>query len=458
MAKKDFESNELFSAARQRLKLSRSGLAETANCEPVMRTCDHEPMNENFIGRIEQGRIGGGMRPERLTALCAVLNVADPAEIGLIDERRLPTRSGPARRRKPRGIASAQVYSNAPLAADPSPASRAAGVGEVPVGLAAAEKVRLRVESALGDSDVAPESLDEWEGIVAQHARATRYRPPAALFAELLVDADDAQQLLYRRHTAHSLRRATRITAQMAGLLSLTLLKLNEFAAARQWGRTARIAAAGCGDPATSAWVWAQEAHRYFYAGDWRAALDAAERSQEQADAGGVGPVLASALEARARAAVGDSAGMRMALGRAEDQLAALDPAETAESALGYDEAQLCFHAGNAFTHLGDSESARAAQERALELYPAANYLDRTLIHLDQAACLIQDGDVRNGNRHVVKVLSALPTQQLDRLVIGRAEAIVGSTPPAHAAVSSAVREAHEFLAMIKSTGAELSQ
>ncbi|GLZ00760.1 hypothetical protein [Actinoplanes sp. NBRC 103695] len=457
MAKTDFESNELFSDTRQRLKLSRSELAEAANCEPVMRTCDHTLMTENFIGRIEQGRIGGGICPERLTALCAVLNVADPADIGLVAERRRPTRSGPARRRKPRIVAPRQDYGDAPSAADLSRPSRAAGDDEAPTVLAAAEEIRLRVESALGDSDVAPESLDDWEGVVARHARATRYRPPAVLCADLLVDADDAQQLLYRRHTAHSLQRATRITAQMAGLLSLTLLKLNEFAAAQQWGRTARIAAAGCGDPATKAWVWAQEAHRYFYADDWGAAIDAAERAQEQVKAGGVGPVLASALEARARAAIGDAAGTRTALGRAEEQLAALSPVETAASALGYDEAQLRFHAGNAFTHLGDSESARTAQKRALELYPAANYLDRTLIYLDQAACLIQEGDLKGGSRHVVNVLSALPPQQLDRLVIARAEAIVGPALPADAD-SSAVREVHEFLEMIKSTGAELSQ
>jgi hypothetical protein len=34
--------------------------------------------------------------------------------------------------------------------------------------------------------------------------------------------------VLQRRHTAFSLRRATRIVAHMAGLVSLTLLKLDE--------------------------------------------------------------------------------------------------------------------------------------------------------------------------------------------------------------------------------------
>ena len=53
---------------------------------------------------------------------------------------------------------------------------------------------------------------------------------------------------------------------------------------------------------------------------------------------------------------------------------------------LGYG-AQLSFHAGNAYTHLRDSQEAFAAQDRALELYDPEDYTDRALIRLDRAAC-----------------------------------------------------------------------
>ncbi|MFI5933850.1 hypothetical protein [Actinoplanes sp. NPDC051494] len=235
----------------------------------------------------------------------------------------------------------------------------------------------------------------------------------------------------------------------MAGLLSLTLLKINDLGAARQWGRTARIAAAECGDPATRSWVWAQEAYRYFYAGETRSAIAAAERAQEQAGpGGGVGAALAAALEARARAAIGDAAGTQLALGRAEELLADLGTEQTSASALGYDEAQLRFHAGNAYTHLGDSASAWAAQDRAMQLYPEFNYLDRTLVHLDRAACLIHGGDFRAGSIHVQHVLSRLTADQHDRLVVTRAEAVL-SLVPAIETSSSAVRDAHDYLATI---------
>jgi DNA-binding transcriptional LysR family regulator len=146
------------------------------------------------------------------------------------------------------------------------------------------------------------------------------------------------------------------LTAQMAGLVSLTLLKTNAFGASRRWGRTARTAAADAADPLTSAWVWAQEAYRFFYAGDIAEAITAAQHARTLAGAaGGVGAVLAAALERRAHAATGDNDRTRRALGTAEDLLERLTPADTEPSAFGYDEAQLRFHCGNAYTHLGDT-------------------------------------------------------------------------------------------------------
>ena len=102
MAKTDPVPNRLFWQARRRVNLTRGQLADTANQEPAMDGCEHELMTENFIGRIEQGRIGGNMCAQRLAALCARLGVAEPSDIGLLAGRRHPTDSAPARpRRRP---------------------------------------------------------------------------------------------------------------------------------------------------------------------------------------------------------------------------------------------------------------------------------------------------------------------------------------------------------------------
>jgi tetratricopeptide (TPR) repeat protein len=312
--------------------------------------------------------------------------------------------------------------------------------------------VRGRVDDDLGRCEVTTTCLDDWDHTVLAHARATRYRPARELLADLLCDIDDLRTLHRRRHTVASLRRTTILTAQMAGLVSLTLLKTNAFDASRRWGRTARTAAADAADPLTSAWVWAQEAYRSFYAGDIAEAITTAHHARTLAGAaGGVGAVLAAALEGRAHAATGDNDQTRRALGTAEDLLERLTPGDTKPSAFGYDEAQFRFHCGNAYTHLGDTPAAWTAQERALQLYPDADYLDRALIGLDRAACLLHDGDIREGAQQLTGVLSTLTPLQRDALVLTRARKILDTVPAARHG-TPAVSDAHDLLAICATT------
>ncbi|WP_285689922.1 hypothetical protein [Actinoplanes sp. NBRC 103695] len=99
MAKKHFTRNDFFWERRAALGLSRPEVADIANGQPVMGACEHVPLDENYIGRVEQGRVGGGMCEERLASLCTALQVDNPAMIGLIAERRTPTSSAPPRQR-----------------------------------------------------------------------------------------------------------------------------------------------------------------------------------------------------------------------------------------------------------------------------------------------------------------------------------------------------------------------
>jgi hypothetical protein len=179
--------------------------------------------------------------------------------------------------------------------------------------------------------------------------------------------------VLARRHAASALRRLTRVAAQMAGLMFLTLIKLDERTASRNWARTARIAADEAGDRATRSWVRAQESYVPFYSGDLLEAIQVARHAQALAGRKPcAGVALAAALEARAHAARGDESATRAALDVAQAALDRLAAQEIVPSALGYNEAQLRFHEGNAFTHLHRTKPAWTAQERALELYPRA--------------------------------------------------------------------------------------
>lgn len=126
----------------------------------------------------------------------------------------------------------------------------------------------------------------------------------------------------------------------------------------------------------------------------------------------------------------------------------------TVASAFGYDEAQFRFHSGNAYTDLRDTAAAWSAQQRALQLYPPSDYLDRALIGLDRAACLICDGDINEGAAHLTSVVSGLAAVQRDALVLTRAARILATVPATRARVP-AMRDAAELLAVCAMTTEE---
>lgn len=272
-----------------------------------------------------------------------------------------------------------------------------------------AEQLRRAITAAIASSVMSEASVEDWERTALDHGRATRYRPAGLLLDDLSADFAELTVQLGRRHPSSVLRRLTRVTAQMAGLIFLTLIKLDERAAARAWARTAYLAADEAGDPALRSWVRAQEAYVHFYSGDVREAIVVAGHAREGAGRGpSVGVALAAALQARASAVLGDVAAMLACVDVAEDALAGFDAEASTASAFGYNEAQLRFHEGNAYTHLRDTARAWPAQQRALELYDAGDYLDRTLVHLDRVDCLARDGDTPAAVAYAAGPMAAL--------------------------------------------------
>jgi tetratricopeptide (TPR) repeat protein len=216
----------------------------------------------------------------------------------------------------------------------------------------------------------------------------------------------------------------------MAGLMCLTLVKLDDRHAFRSWARTARIAAQEAGDPVTHSWVRAQEAYGHYYAGDLPQAIDVAQDAQRlAAQTPCVGAILAAALEARAHAALGRPTETRDALIRAEWILPRLDADSLVPSAFGYNEAQLRFHESSALTHLRDARGAWTAQERALQLTPEYDYTDRALTQLDRATCLVYEGDAAAAAECALRALSPLTNEHRRGIILLRAQNIIGALP-----------------------------
>lgn len=308
------------------------------------------------------------------------------------------------------------------------------------------EVLRHGLDETISERTITTASLDDWEKTVFHHGQATRDRAPGVLLEDLSADLAQLHGALTRCRSASALRRLTRVTAQMTGLMCLTLIKLDQRSAFRRWARTARLAADEAGDPLVHSWVRAQEAYGHYYSGDLAEALHVAQHAQAlSGQVPSVGGALAAALEARVQAALGHQQETRSALGHAETCLSHLDVSAIGTSAFDYSEAQLRFHEGNAFTHLHDTSAAWQAQEMALALCPASDYMDRTMTKLDRANCLAHDGDVTGAVAVMVEAATPLTDQQRQGIIAAQVRETIAALPPQHYALP-AVRDLHDLL------------
>lgn len=254
--------------------------------------------------------------------------------------------------------------------------------------------------------------------------------PASLLLPDLVADFAELQRVLRGCRSASSLRALTRLTAEVAGLISLTLIKVADRPAARNWGRAAFLAAGEAGDKTVMAWVRSQEAYAHFYSGDLITAIAVAKNAQTlSAHHPGVGVALAAALEARAHAALGHKGEAIAAVGRAEAALSVLGNTSLIPSAFGYNEAQLRFHQGSALTRLPRTDEATKALNQALSLYPENDYMDRALVKLDLAACLLEMHDMPGAVIGAETAVLELEESKRDVLILGRVKELVVAIP-----------------------------
>jgi tetratricopeptide (TPR) repeat protein len=384
-------------------------------------------MSESFGQALRRLRGSRSLRDVAALAACGKSHIAD-----LESERRFPSREIAAALDQALG-ARGELIALADIRPDADP-------------LEQADALQRGLHETLTAGPLSDYSLDEVEYTVARHGRATRYRAEAELLPELLADFSDLRLMLSGRQSQPVRKRLTIAVARMSGLMALTLLKLGD-GRSRGWWRTGRAAAAAAEDRATLSWMYAQEAYQLYYGGDLEGAVELACRAQHLA--GGlpcVGPALAAPLEARAHALLGRRSETSTALAEAESALGRLTPTDTAASAFGYSESQLRFHSGNAWTHLGETGRAAEQQERALELYPVSDHMDRALVRLDQAMCLAVAGDAAGAAAHATETIVDLPTEHRSALIVYRAADLIARVPEARTVPE--VRVLREVLAL----------
>lgn len=291
------------------------------------------------------------------------------------------------------------------------------------------ELLRREMNDALSRDAMAEASIDDWERTAIVYARATRDRPVVVLLADIGRDLAELRLILGQHRSASAMRRLTRVTAQMSGLMSLIFCILDDRPDFRRWARTARLAGNEAGDPETLSWILAQEAYGHYYSGDRLEAIDVARHAYEVVRVPCTGAALAAALEARAHATMGRHQETREALGRAENMLSRLDGDALIPSAFGYNEASFRFHEGNAYTHLRDVKSAFKAQERALELTVRDDYADWVMTRLDRAQCLMFAGDITGGLEFAAETVASLTDPQRQGIVTLRGREVMEALP-----------------------------
>lgn len=292
------------------------------------------------------------------------------------------------------------------------------------------ETLRVGLTDVLAAVLLRDASIDDLEQRTLQVGKETRFRAPDGLVLELGSDLDGIKRVIAHSPSEALARRLARVAAQISGLLSLSLLKLDDKTGSHNWVRTARLLAAETKDQNLRSWVQAQDAYFHFYNKNLHGTVESAQYAQSmESGSPSVGSALAAAVEARAHALLGQRPEAMRAIANAESYLARLADDAMIPSAFGYNEAQLRFHQESALTRLGAVSQALQIQDRALELCPPEDFMDRALILLDRADCLVVDGDISSAIELMLSTLQRLGSSQARGIIANRAHETLLTLP-----------------------------
>jgi tetratricopeptide (TPR) repeat protein len=318
--------------------------------------------------------------------------------------------------------------------------------------LGAADRIRRRMDAALLGGRVSATVIDGWEETASGYARQYMTVPPLRLLCDTLLDFGDIRRMFAERLPVESAERLCALAGRFSGLAGIIMIDLGDQRLARSFFRTARTAVDETGDRGLRAWVAAREALVPLYYGDPGEALTLAGSAVDLAGRNPcVAGVMAPAVAARAVARIAGR-GRRDALDqairmldRAHDGLEALPEPDRADTAFGYTQRQLYYYEGDALVTLGDCQRAERAYTRALRLYPQGEFLDRALINLGLARCLLEAGEPEQALGLSRDVLASLPREHRPHIVLRTARQLGRSAAARHAGLP-AVREYRDAL------------
>lgn len=156
--------------------------------------------------------------------------------------------------------------------------------------------------------------------------------------------------------------------------------------------------------------------------------------------------VYGSLIEAGVQARLGNRKATIDAVRRAEQLYAQLSPDAVAADRIHVPEFCLRWHQSNALSAIGERRLADPLRARTLELpYAEKEIVGRTLLHLDEAALLLDDGEIDRGCHVITQAWENLPAEFQQGFVPRRTAAVISEAGP-KARASREFRELKEFL------------
>jgi hypothetical protein len=302
------------------------------------------------------------------------------------------------------------------------------------------------IRHGLAESFKQPDGMDEWHAVAADLAMAFSTTPPGELLPELVAQL----QLL----PADSPEYAVPAT-ELSALVALTLTGSGQARAARRWWSTCRASAESSGDRLAMSMVRGWEAAGGLLdrrpLGELLALADEAVALATDSPSGG--PVLGGRAGCRARAqadralVLAQQGQAAAAWGAAQELLAVTAELPADETSGLFDWTACKVHAieGQVCAELGYAAAGYVVLERALELCPPENKVERAELELLLARCLMVDGEVAAGLALAMRVLVELPDEWHTQYLYDAAGRVL-SAVPGKELVRPAVRDYRELL------------
>ena len=330
------------------------------------------------------------------------------------------------------------------------------GAGVTGTFFGAADRIRRRMDEVLTGGTVSTTMLDQWEETTAAYGRQYMTVPPLRLLCDVLLDFGDIRRMSERRQPLDHAERLCRLAAQLAGLAGMLMIDAGDPRLARSFFRTARNAADETGDRHLRGWVTIRESLVPLYYGD---PAEAATLARSAADLAGRNPsvagVMAPVVEARSLARLVSRnpeppqnrtlCRAMSLLGKGHEEMIRLQAAERADTAFGYTQRQFLFHEGDTLIVMRQHQRARKALSRAHQMYAPGEMLDRSLISLGMARCLLEADEPEEALRLSRDTVAGLPREYRAGIVV-RAARSLGETVAGRHGDTPAVREYQEAL------------